>query len=50
MKLHLLENRNIGSYATFGSYWDKGETTQETFLLTNGRGQSIPVQTGIAAR
>lgn len=50
MKLHLLENRNIGSYATFGSYWDKGETTQETFRLTNERGESLPVQTEIAAR
>lgn len=50
MKLHLLENRRIGSYATFGSYWDKGETTQETFRLTNGAGVSIPVQTKIAAR
>ena len=50
MKLHLLENRNIGSYATFGSYWDKGETSRETFRLTNEAGEAIPVQTEIAAR
>ena len=50
MKLHLLENRNIGSYTTFGSYCDKGETTQETFRLTNETGEAIPVQTEIAAR
>ena len=50
MKLHLLENRNIGSYTTFGSYWDKGETTQETFRLTNAAGEAVPVQTEIAAR
>ncbi|MBQ4579095.1 MAG: hypothetical protein IJA83_00400 [Clostridia bacterium] len=49
MKLHLLENRNIGSYATFGSYWDKGETAQTTFRLTNAQGEAIPVQTEIAA-
>ena len=50
MKLHLLENRNIGSYTTFGSYWDKGETTQETFRLTNAAGETVPVHTEIAAR
>ena len=50
MKLHLLENRNIGSYTTFGSYWDKGETTRDTFRLTNAAGEAVPVQTEIAAR
>lgn len=50
MKLHLLENRSIGSCATFGTYWNKGETAQTTFRLTNAQGNAIPVQTEIAAR
>lgn len=49
MKLHLLQNRNIGSYAAFGSCWSKGETTHETFQLVNGDGEAVPVQTEIAA-
>lgn len=50
MKLHLLENRRIGTYATFGSCWSQGETKTTTFRLTNGAGASVPVQTEIAAR
>lgn len=50
MKLHLMEKRNVGSYVTFGSYWDKAETVRETFCLTNESGEFIPVQTEIAAR
>ncbi len=50
MKLHLLENRNIGSYTSFGSYWNKGEMPRASFCLTDAAGQAIPVQTEIAAR
>ena len=50
MKLHLLDNRHAGSYATFGSYWMKAETTAAEFRLVNSAGASIPVQTEIAAR
>lgn len=38
MKLHLLENRNVGSYTTFGTYWDKGETVQDRFRLMDAAG------------
>ena len=50
MKLHLLENRCIGSYATFGTYWAKGETSMNTFTLTAADGVTLPMQTEIAAR
>ena len=50
MKLHLMENRYIGSYTTFGSYWDKGENVGETFRLTDADGKEIPAQTEIVAR
>lgn len=50
MKLHLLENRNIGGYATFGSCWKQGEAAGNAFRLLDAQGREVPVQTEIAAR
>lgn len=50
MKLHLLENRKICGYTTFGTYWTKGEARLNTFTLTTADGCLLPMQTEIAAR
>lgn len=50
MKLHLLENRHVGTYTTFGSCWTKEEAVREGFRLLNQEGTELPVQTEIAAR
>ncbi|MCD7751737.1 MAG: hypothetical protein LUI10_08390 [Lachnospiraceae bacterium] len=50
MKLHLLENRNMGGYTTFGSVWEKGEVLPEQdFILTGKDGEEIPVQSRVTA-
>ncbi|MDR1143890.1 MAG: hypothetical protein LBK77_06715, partial [Spirochaetaceae bacterium] len=50
MRLHNLENRSKQGYASFGSVWDKGEAKEGEFVLTNGEGKPIPLQTRITAR
>ncbi|MCD7806294.1 MAG: hypothetical protein LUH19_03025, partial [Lachnospiraceae bacterium] len=50
MKLHLLENRNVGGYTTFGSVWEKGQVLPESgFVLTGGQGERIPLQSRVTA-
>ncbi|MCD8129879.1 MAG: hypothetical protein LUE16_01145 [Lachnospiraceae bacterium] len=50
MKLHLMENRNVGGYTTFGSVWERGEVPPESgFSLTDGNGDRIPVQSRVTA-
>ena len=49
MKLHLLENRNLGGYATFGTCWKRGEVKEACFCLKNSAGKPIPVQSEAAA-
>ncbi|MCD7737980.1 MAG: hypothetical protein LUH58_02925 [Lachnospiraceae bacterium] len=50
MKLHLMENRNVGGYTTFGSVWERGEVSPESsFALTDGNGERIPVQSRVTA-
>lgn len=55
MDLHMLENRNMGGYTTFGSVWSQGEVTNEEihedgeFSLVNEMGKAVPVQTRVTA-
>ena len=50
MELHLLENRKLGGFTSFGSCWKKGEVNEEKFTVKNSRGERIAVQNEIAAR
>ncbi len=50
MELHLLENRNIGGYVSFGTCWKPGEVTGEAFTVRNLEGDPIDVQNEVAAR
>ncbi|MBQ9308323.1 MAG: hypothetical protein IJ229_10390 [Clostridia bacterium] len=51
MEMHLLEGRKVLSYTTFGSYWTKEQAIRtEAFEVRSARGESVPVQTEIAAR
>lgn len=49
MKLHKLENRKTGGYATFGSVWEQGEIPKAGFSLTNEKGEPVPVQSRVTA-
>ena len=50
MKLHILENRKTGGYATFGSTWKKGEVQSDSaFVLFGEQGTEIPVQSRVTA-
>lgn len=50
MKLHLLENRNVSGYTTFGSVWAKGDISpRQDFVLTGKDGEQIPVQSRVTA-
>ena len=50
MRLHLLENRRANGWTTFGGCWPRGTVWETGFELTDGKGESIPVQSEIAAR
>ncbi len=50
MKIHLLENRTISGYTTFGSVYRKGEVSGDSrFALKDSSGGNVPVQTRISA-
>ena len=50
MELHLLENRRIGGYTTFGSVWNRGEMPADmVWGLKNEKNEEIPVQSRITA-
>ena len=50
MRIHLLENRSACGWATFGGYWSKGSVKENHFYLKDEAGNSVPVQSEIAAR
>lgn len=50
MELHLLENRRIGGYTTFGSVWNRGEMPADmVWGLKNEKNEEIPVQSRVTA-
>lgn len=50
MKIHLLGNRKIAGYTTFGSVYNKGEVSGDShFTLKNSFGKNVPMQTRISA-
>ena len=50
MRIHLMENRQANGWAAFGGYWPRGAVQEEAFRLTNEAGDSVPLQSEIAAR
>lgn len=50
MRIHLLENRSVDNYTTFGSVYNKGEVSGDShFILKNSSGKIVPMQTRISA-
>lgn len=50
MRIHLLENRSIDSYTTFGSVYHKGEVSGDSqFTLRNVSGKIVPMQSRVSA-
>ena len=50
MHLHLLQNRYSGGFVSFGSCWNRGEVTTDSFSLQDSGGKAIPAQHEITAR
>lgn len=49
MLLTLLKHRRNSGYVSFGSIWNKGETTGKVFVLKNEKGEILPVQSRTTA-
>ena len=50
MRIHLIKNRSAAGWTAFGGYWQRGSVRSEAFELRNSRGESVPLQSEIAAR
>ncbi len=49
MELRALPNRQRGGYTTFGAVWEKGEVRTPSFTMRNASGETVPVQSEVAA-
>ena len=50
MHVHLMENRRAEGWATFGGYWPRGDVREDSFILKDEAGSSVPLQSEVAAR